>query len=202
VALRYPDHQNRKHDGLRVTLHLEYPLRQLKGGVRYHFTMEPALTRGIGIKSSSSSSRDAQKRSRPSLSDCTSVFVVAPNAEQTLCEIPTNLVVDPFRQKRLHHKSKRGCLQCRKRRVKVSPSSNDFRPIAFIAPRFRMLICANHTSATRKFQHARRAYVDRSLVALGLRIVGENLRNPGTLLTRFLGASHSYTGWHWMKWMR
>ncbi|KAM0473428.1 hypothetical protein ACHAPX_008175 [Trichoderma viride] len=80
--------------------------------------METALRRGIGIPSSSSSPRDARKRTPPSLSDCTNVFVVAPNSEQTLCEIPANLVVDPFRQKRLHHKSKRGCLQCRKRRVK------------------------------------------------------------------------------------
>ncbi|KAM0461764.1 hypothetical protein ACHAO4_000949 [Trichoderma viride] len=80
--------------------------------------MDPALRRGIGIPSSGSSSADARKRTPPSLSDCTSVFVVAPGSEQTLCEIPTNLVVDPFRQKRLHHKSKRGCLQCRKRRVK------------------------------------------------------------------------------------
>ncbi|KAK1242530.1 hypothetical protein MKX08_005342 [Trichoderma sp. CBMAI-0020] len=80
--------------------------------------MEPELRRGIGIPLPSSSSRDARKRTTPSLSNYTSVFVVAPDSEQTLCEIPTSLVMDPFRQKRLHHKSKRGCLQCRKRRVK------------------------------------------------------------------------------------
>lgn len=110
----------RKHGGLRVNLHLQYLLRLSKVRVLYFATMEPALRRGIGIPSSSSSPRDARKRTPPSLSDCTNVFVVAPDSEQTLCEIPANLVVDPFRQKRLHHKSKRGCLQCRKRRVKVS----------------------------------------------------------------------------------
>lgn len=115
-----PDRQVRKHGGLRVNLHLQYPLSHPKGRVLCFLTMESALGRGIGIPSSSSSSRDARKRTPPSLSDCTSVFVVAPNSEQTLCEIPANLMVDPFRQKRLHHKSKRGCLQCRKRRVKVS----------------------------------------------------------------------------------
>ncbi|KAL7921516.1 hypothetical protein ACQKWADRAFT_295267 [Trichoderma austrokoningii] len=80
--------------------------------------MKPASACGIGISSSGSSSQDARKRTPPSLSDCTSVFVVAPNSEKTLCEIPNSLIVDPFRQKRLHHKSKRGCFQCRKRRVK------------------------------------------------------------------------------------
>ncbi|KAL6885413.1 hypothetical protein GGI43DRAFT_304574 [Trichoderma evansii] len=78
--------------------------------------MEPAST--YSIPSSGSSSHDAQKRSPAPLSDYTNVFVVTPSSEQALCKIPTNLVVDPFRQKRLHHKSKRGCLQCRKRRVK------------------------------------------------------------------------------------
>ncbi|KAL7949651.1 hypothetical protein V8C42DRAFT_217770 [Trichoderma barbatum] len=67
---------------------------------------------------SGSSSDDAQKRPAPSLLDCTNVFIVTSGSEQALYKIPDNLVVDPFRQKRRHHKSKRGCDQCRKRRVK------------------------------------------------------------------------------------
>ncbi|KAL9468826.1 hypothetical protein ACSS6W_010520 [Trichoderma asperelloides] len=78
--------------------------------------MEPVST--CGIPSSGPPSHDSQKKAPPSLSDYTNVFVVTPSSEQALCRIPATLVVDPFRQKRPHHKSKRGCLQCRKRRVK------------------------------------------------------------------------------------
>ncbi|KAL7912254.1 hypothetical protein GGI35DRAFT_444797 [Trichoderma velutinum] len=73
--------------------------------------MEPASASG-------SSSDEAKKRAAPSLLDCTNVFIITSSSEEALCKIPANLVVDPFRQKRLHHKSKRGCDQCRKRRVK------------------------------------------------------------------------------------
>ncbi|KAL7953892.1 hypothetical protein V8C34DRAFT_317790 [Trichoderma compactum] len=73
--------------------------------------MEPLSTSGP-------SSYDAKERTAPSLLDCTNVFIITSGSEQALCKIPTNLVVDPFRQKKLHHKSKRGCDQCRKRRVK------------------------------------------------------------------------------------
>ncbi|PKK53990.1 hypothetical protein CI102_1207 [Trichoderma harzianum] len=73
--------------------------------------MEPASASG-------SSSHEAKRRTAPSLPDCTNVFIITSSSEPALCKIPTNLVVDPFRQKRLHHKSKRGCDQCRKRRVK------------------------------------------------------------------------------------
>lgn len=118
---------------LRVNLHLQYLASPKRSCLLYYLTMEPGST--CGIPSSSSSSRDAQKRTPPSLSDYTNVFVMAPDSEQALCQLPTNLVVDPFRQKRLHHKSKRGCLQCRKRRVKVSPLSHSFQSIAFIDPR-------------------------------------------------------------------
>lgn len=135
-APQYPEHRIRKHDGLRVNLHLQYMYpASPKGRVRCFLTMEPVST--CGIPSSGPSFHDAQKRAPPSLSDCTNVFVVTPSSEQALCRIPATLVVDPFRQKRPHHKSKRGCLQCRKRRVKVGPSSIGFQT----PPLISTLVC-------------------------------------------------------------
>ncbi|KAH8879223.1 hypothetical protein GQ53DRAFT_672614 [Thozetella sp. PMI_491] len=55
----------------------------------------------------------------PSLLEFTNTFVLSSGfSDPILQEIPPNLVVDPLRQRRPHHKSKRGCDQCRKRRVK------------------------------------------------------------------------------------
>ena len=71
-------------------------------------------------------SGDAAESQGPSVEDFTNTFVISSDADRTLCEIPGNLAIDPFRQRRAHHKSKRGCIQCRKRRVKVSSATDDF----------------------------------------------------------------------------
>ncbi|KAK9236975.1 hypothetical protein V1525DRAFT_388921 [Lipomyces kononenkoae] len=64
----------------------------------------------------------------PSLKDFTNIFVLSPtsNSEQVLFEVPKALVVDPFRQRRAHQKSRTGCENCRRRRVKC----NDETPCA------------------------------------------------------------------------
>ena len=57
----------------------------------------------------------------PSILDFTNTFVLSStkNLDQVLCEVPKGLIVDPFRQRRAHQKSRSGCENCRKRRVKV-----------------------------------------------------------------------------------
>lgn len=51
----------------------------------------------------------------------TNTFVLTPtsNSEKVLSEVPKGLGVDLYRQRRSHKKSRKGCENCRKRRVKV-----------------------------------------------------------------------------------
>lgn len=56
-----------------------------------------------------------------SLLDFSNTFILTPtsNSEKILSEVPMELGVDLYRQRRAHKKSRKGCENCRKRRVKV-----------------------------------------------------------------------------------
>lgn len=60
----------------------------------------------------------------PSLLDFTNTFILSstPNSEQTLFEVPKPWTIDPSRQSQTHQKSRTGCRNCRRRRVKVGGS--------------------------------------------------------------------------------
>ncbi|KAK9388463.1 hypothetical protein V1515DRAFT_585249 [Lipomyces mesembrius] len=52
----------------------------------------------------------------------TNTFVLSStsNSEQVLSEVPKGFIIDPFRQRRPHQKSRTGCENCRRRRVKCN----------------------------------------------------------------------------------
>ena len=70
-------------------------------------------------------SEPAKSAPNPALQDFTNVFVLSsePSSKHGLLEVPKALEVDPLRQRRAHQKSRSGCDNCRRRRVKVRTSS-------------------------------------------------------------------------------
>ena len=60
-------------------------------------------------------------RSAPSLDQFTNNFILCPGAlpQPTLFEVPQSWAADLSRQRRAHRKSKWGCENCKRRRVKV-----------------------------------------------------------------------------------
>ncbi|RYC65402.1 hypothetical protein CHU98_g799 [Xylaria longipes] len=64
--------------------------------------------------------------SAPTLKDLSNTFVLssaASSSDRVLSEVPKALSVDPSRQRRAHLKSRAGCENCRRRRVKVGTPS-------------------------------------------------------------------------------
>ncbi|KAK7225070.1 hypothetical protein V2G26_013073 [Clonostachys chloroleuca] len=59
------------------------------------------------------------ERQSPTFTDFTHTFVLT-DTEQTLSEIPKALALNISRKRRVHKKSRRGCENCRRRRVKCN----------------------------------------------------------------------------------
>jgi hypothetical protein len=62
----------------------------------------------------------------PTMQDFTSTFIISsqPGAGAVLSEVPKALAKDAHRQRRAHQKSRKGCDNCKRRRIKVSSTSH------------------------------------------------------------------------------
>ena len=98
----------------------------LKIPIRAQFGLHPHPL-VLPVESSLHAAGGGVTKMASSLSDFTNTFVlssVPPSKQdqQLLLEVPKALLIDPVRQRRAHQKSKTGCENCKRRRVKVESS--------------------------------------------------------------------------------